>query len=414
MSARTATRTATREDATSGARRRRWATRGAAAWRRPRTRPPPRGRDTRPTPEREDYRKGYEAAKKEMLRNLSGATDEGPSRDTSRARRRDDSPPPRRRDDSPVRRERRRDSPERAGSAGARRERRERRRDSPERRERRRDSPERRERRRDSPERRSRERRRDDSREGRREQSRNRAGRAESREGRRDDSRARRDDRSRERGAVWRERDEALRRSEETWQRSEARAQAAAPRRRSPTPDNRRRRSPSPECKEADDDYSLAPATRGVLMDDDAVSEASEAASELTADDDALSPVKPLRAMSKTSTRGRLQPMAFEDVLTVPTPLEPPSGTEDPAAPMLLGTEEVDVRVRRAHAQVRGQNFTGSEEDVAERQLPHLRRHVRAHRRRLLEEGRELPRQDHGPEGYRRGSGGRLRAPPRA
>jgi len=61
------------------------------------------------------------------------------------------------------------------------------------------------------------------------------------------------------------------------------------------------------------------------LMDDDAVSEASEAASELTADDDALSPVKPLRAMSKTSTRGRLQPMAFEDVLTVPTPLEPPS-----------------------------------------------------------------------------------------
>merc|ERR1712091_686962 len=95
--------------------------------------PPPRGRDTRPTPEREDYRKGYEAAKKEMLRNLSGATDEGPTRDTSRARRRDDSPPPRRRDESPVRR------------------------------------------RRDSPERRSRERRRDDSREGRREQSRNRA-----------------------------------------------------------------------------------------------------------------------------------------------------------------------------------------------------------------------------------------------
>ena len=28
--------------------------------------PPPRGRDTRPTPEREDYRKGYEAAKKEI------------------------------------------------------------------------------------------------------------------------------------------------------------------------------------------------------------------------------------------------------------------------------------------------------------------------------------------------------------
>ena len=110
-----------------------------------------------------------------------------------------------------------------------------------------------------------------------------------------------------------------------TWQRSEARAQAAAPRRRSPTPDNRRRRSPSPECKEADDDYSLAPATRGVLMDDDAVSEASEAASELTADDDALSPVKPCRAMSKTSTRGRLRPWPFEDVLTVPTPLEPPS-----------------------------------------------------------------------------------------
>ena len=262
--------------------------------------PPPRGRDTRPTPEREDYRKGYEAAKKEMLRNLSGATDEGPSRDTSRARRRDDSPPPRRRDESPVRR--RRDSPER----------RERRRDDSPPRRTRADSPSRRERRRDSPERRSRERRRDDSREGRREPSRNR-GRAESREGRRGDD------------SVWRERDEALRRSEETWQRSEARAQAAAPRRRSPTPDNRRRRSPSPECKEADDDYSLAPATRGVLMDDDAVSEASEAASELTADDDALSPVKPLRAMSKTSTRGRLQPMAFEDVLSVPTPLEPPS-----------------------------------------------------------------------------------------
>ena len=276
----------------------------------------------------------------------------------------------------------------RAPGAPALAERRERRRDSPERRERRRDSPERRERRRDSPERRSRERRRDDSREGRREQSRNRD-RAESREGRRADSRddRRRDEPSRERGAVWRERDEALRRSEETWQRSEARAQAAAPRRRSPTPDNRRRRSPSPECKEADDDYSLAPATRGVLMDDDAVSEASEAASELTADDDALSPVKPLRAMSKTSTRGRLQPMAFEDVLSVPTPLEPPSHTENPAAPVLLGTEEVDVRLRRAHAQVRGQDFAGSEEDVAERQLPHLRRHVRAHRRRLLEEG---------------------------
>ena len=74
--------------------------------------PPPRGRDTRPTPEREDYRKGYEAAKKEMLRNLSGATDEGPSRDTSRARR-GAAPARRARRRSPERRERRRDSPER-------------------------------------------------------------------------------------------------------------------------------------------------------------------------------------------------------------------------------------------------------------------------------------------------------------
>ena len=84
--------------------------------------PPPRGRDTRPTPEREAYRKGYAAAKKEMLRNLSGATDEGPSRDTSRAR---DTSRGRRRDDSPVRRERRRDAPPRrppGGPPGARRE----------------------------------------------------------------------------------------------------------------------------------------------------------------------------------------------------------------------------------------------------------------------------------------------------
>jgi tubby-related protein 1 len=64
-------------------------------------------------------------------------------------------------------------------------------------------------------------------------------------------------------------------------------------------------------------------------MDDDDVSEASEAASELTADD-VTSPVKPLRALSKTSTRGRLQAMAFEDVLTVPTPLEPPCGRKIP------------------------------------------------------------------------------------
>ena len=291
---------------------------------------PPR-RDARPTPERADYRKGYEAAKIEILRSLSGATDDNLSRHASRERR-PDSPPRRSRERSSPSRRERRASPERRS--------RERRPDSPPRRERRQASPERRSRpasperrsRQASPERRSRQasperrsRQRAASREGRRDGSR-RADSQERGRDRREDSRTRSDGSRTRKGDP--RRDNALRRSEETWERSSARAEAVM-RRRSPTPDSRRR-SPSPGERKDEDDFSLAPATRGVLMDDDA-SKASEAASELTADE-ISSPIKPLRSMKATSTRGRLQMMAFEGVTDVPSPLEP---SEDRKIPLL-------------------------------------------------------------------------------
>ena len=264
---------------------------------------PPR-RDARPTPERADYRKGYEAAKIEILRSLSGATDDNLSRHASRERR-PDSPPRRSRERSSPSRRERRASPERRS------------------RERRPDSPPRRERRQASPERRSRQR--AASRQGRRDGSR-RADSQERGRDRREDSRTRSDGSRTRKGDP--RRDNALRRSEETWERSSARAEAVM-RRRSPTPDSRRR-SPSPGERKDEDDFSLAPATRGVLMDDEA-SEASEAASELTADE-ISSPIKPLRSMKATSTRGRLQMMAFEGVTDVPSPLEP---SEDRKIPLL-------------------------------------------------------------------------------
>jgi len=277
---------------------------------------PPRC-DARPTPERADYRKGYEAAKIEILRSLSGTTDDNVSRHASRERR-PDSPPRRSRERSSPSRRERRASPERRS--------RERRPDSPPRQA----SPERRSRpasperrsRQASPERRSRQR--AASREGRRDGSRRTDSRERGRD-RREDSRTRSDGSRTRKGEP--RRDDALRRSEETWERSSARAEAVM-RRRSPTPDSRRR-SPSPD-EQKEDDFSLAPATRGVLMDDDA-SEASEAASELTADE-ISSPIKPLRSMRATSTRGRLQMMAFEGVTDVPSPLEP---SEDRKIPLL-------------------------------------------------------------------------------